>query len=180
MRGGKEWRERVTTPRQRSLFSGAPDVATVAEAVRDILVGYAQPSAWELLAALDRKLGLKAHWAVVDALARVLDHPGSTKSRRDYVRGLLGSEDWSDAMRGQERPARLVESTIDALLRESVAYRNSAAFCLFSRRCTQSCSCTTSTRPKGRRRQRSCGSSRGSREVGPGARYPDGDQRGHA
>ena len=98
------------------------------EAVVEILDKRAQPSAWELLAAVDRKLGLKARWAVVDALVRVLDHPGSTNSRREYVRDLLGSDDWADAMRGQERPARQVESTVDALFRESAAYRSSAAF----------------------------------------------------
>ena len=98
------------------------------EAVVEMLDTRSQPSAWELLAAVDRKLGLKARWAVVDALVRVLDHPGSTNSRREYVRGLLESEDWANAIRGQERPARQVESTVDALLRESAAYRNSAAF----------------------------------------------------
>ena len=98
------------------------------EAVVEMLDTRAQPSAWELLAAVDRKLGLKARWAVVDALVRVLDHPGSTNSRREYVRGLLESEDWANAIRGQERPARQVESTVDALLRESAAYRNSTAF----------------------------------------------------
>ena len=59
------------------------------EAVVEILDKHAQPSAWELLAAVDRKLGLKARWAVVDALVRVLDHPGSTNSRREYVRDLV-------------------------------------------------------------------------------------------
>ena len=98
------------------------------EAVREILDRHAQPSAWELLAALDRKLGLKARWSVVDALVRVLDRPESTTAQRDYVRDLLESEDWANAMRGQERPARQVESTVDALLRESAAYRSSAAF----------------------------------------------------
>ena len=98
------------------------------EAVVQILDKRAQPSAWELLAALDRKLGLKARWAVVDALVGVLEHPGSTNSRREYVRDLLESEDWTNAMRGQERPARQVESTVDALFRESAAYRSSAAF----------------------------------------------------
>ena len=118
----------MTSPDQLSLFAGAPKVETVMEAVVQILDKRTQPSAWELLAAVDRKLGLKARWAVGDALVRVLHHPESTNSRREYVRDLLGSADWANAMRGQQRPARHMESTVDALLRESAAYRSSAAF----------------------------------------------------
>jgi hypothetical protein len=40
----------------------------------------------------------------------------------------LESDDWQDATRGGARPAREVESTVDALLRESAAYRSTAAF----------------------------------------------------
>ena len=118
----------MTSPDQPSLFSGAPKVETVMEAVVQIFDKRAYPSAWELLAAIDRKLGLRARWVVVDALVRVLEHPGSTNSRREYLRDLLGSDDWANAMRGQERPARQVESTVDALFRDSAAYRSSAAF----------------------------------------------------
>jgi hypothetical protein len=51
-----------------------------------------------------------------------------THSQRAYLCDILASTDWQNAIRGGERPARGVESTVDALLRESAAYRNSASF----------------------------------------------------
>ena len=49
----------MTGVSQTSLFADTPDVEAVMEAVREILRDHAQPSAWELLATLDRRLGLK-------------------------------------------------------------------------------------------------------------------------
>lgn len=112
---------------QPSLFADAPEVEAVLAAVRE-LTSRAQPSAWELLAALDRKLGLKARWAVDDAMPRLVDDASMTQAQRAYLRDLLGSVDWQNATRGGERPGGEVESTVDALLRESTAYRNSASF----------------------------------------------------
>jgi hypothetical protein len=112
----------------QSLFAKSPEVETVMEAVREILRNRAQPSAWELLATLDRKLGLKTRWAVRDAVRRLLDDALLTHSQRDYLRDLLGSDDWQHAIRGSDRPGRDVESTVDALLRASTAYRNSDSF----------------------------------------------------
>lgn len=40
----------------------------------------------------------------------------------------MESDDWQNARRGGERPAREVESTVDSLSRERTAYRNSASF----------------------------------------------------
>ena len=113
---------------QPSLFADAPEIEAVVAAVLEVLASRAQPSAWELLAALERKLGLKARWAIGDAMRRLLDDDAVTHSQQAYVRDLLKSQDWQNAMRGCERPAREVESTVDALFRESTAYRNSASF----------------------------------------------------
>lgn len=118
----------MTGAGEPSLFADAPEVEAVVEAVREILRSRAQPSAWELLAALDCKLGMKARWAVGDAMRRLAVDSSLTNPQRAYLRDLLGSEDWHNATRGGERPAREVESTIDALLRESAAYRSSASF----------------------------------------------------
>jgi len=98
------------------------------QAVHEILRNRAQPSAWEMLAALDSKLGLKARWAVGEAIRRLVNDSTLTHPQRDYLRDLLESDDWQNATRGGERPAREIESTVDALLRESTAYRNSASF----------------------------------------------------
>lgn len=118
----------MTTNGQPSLFADAPEVEAVMAAVREVLAARAQPSAWELLAALDRRLGLKSRWAVGDAMRRLVNDASMTHSQRAYLRDLLVSEDWRKAIHGCERPAREVESTVDALLRESTAYRNSASF----------------------------------------------------
>jgi hypothetical protein len=53
-------------PSQESLFADTPEVDTVLAALRDILRTHAQPSAWELLGALEHRLGLKARWAAAD------------------------------------------------------------------------------------------------------------------
>jgi hypothetical protein len=73
-------------------------------------------------------VGLKARWAVNDAVLSLLEDQLLTQTQRAYLRDLLESEDWQKAARGEERPARKIESTVDALFRESKAYRNSAAF----------------------------------------------------
>ena len=114
--------------RQSSLFADVPAVEAVTDAVREILHNRAQPSAWELLSALDSKLGLKVRWAVGDALRRLLDDSSLTRSQRAYLRDLVESDDWQIAIRGGDRPAREIESTIDALFRESAAYQNSTSF----------------------------------------------------
>ena len=113
---------------QLSLFADAPEVEAIIAVVREILVSRAQPSAWELLAALDGKLGLKARWAVGDAMQRLVVDQSMTQSQRAYLRDLLLSEDWRHAMRGGEGHARVIESTIGALIRESAAYRNTSSF----------------------------------------------------
>ncbi len=113
---------------QPALFADTPEVEAVTNAVREILRNRAQPSAWELLSALDRKLDLKARWAVGDAMRRLFDDSSLTHPQRDYLRDLLESEDWQNALRGGDRPAREIESTVDALIRESKAYRISSSF----------------------------------------------------
>jgi len=118
----------VTATAQPSLFAATPDVAAVAEAVKEVLRARMQPSAWELIERIDKQLGLKARWAVVDAIRGLLDDNEVTNAQKSYLRELLESHDWTKAIRGIARPGREIESTVDALLRESAAYRNTKAF----------------------------------------------------
>lgn len=113
---------------QLSLFADAPEVEAIISVVHEILASRAQPSAWELLTELDRKLGLKARWAVDDAMQRLVADQSLTQSQRAYLRDIMVSEDWRNAKRGGESHSRVIESTVDALLRESAAYRNTATF----------------------------------------------------
>jgi hypothetical protein len=119
-----------TAASQPSLFSDTAEMEAVVAAVREVLAGRAQPSAWELLDALERKLGLKSRWAVGDAMRQLISDTTLTWAQRQYLTSLVESDDWTKATRGEagDRPARDVESTVDALMRESAAYRNSGAF----------------------------------------------------
>lgn len=114
--------------RQGHLFAEEPEIAPVTEALLDVLRTRAQPSAWELLKALDRRLGLKARWAAADAIGRLIDGPSLTRLQKEYLRSLLESEDWEKAIRGEERPSRMILSTVDELIRKSKEYQNSAWF----------------------------------------------------
>jgi len=118
----------VTDAVQPSLFADAPEVEAVVKAVLEILRSRMQPSAWELLEGLDRRLGLKVRWAVSEAMHQLVDSPAVTRPQQEYLRSLLESDDWRNATYGSERPAREVESTVDALLHESNVYRNSDRF----------------------------------------------------
>ncbi len=106
-----------------------PEIEAVIKAILGILRERAQPSVWELINALDRKLGLKARWVVDEALQCLIDDHSLTRLERQYLSDLCGSDDWREALGGsEERPGRQIEPTIDSLIRESRSYRNSVAF----------------------------------------------------
>lgn len=98
------------------------------EVVGEILRNRAQPSAWELLQQLEKQLGPKVRWVVVDALRHVASDASFTHASRSFIQGLLDGEDLGEALRGKERPGREVHTGIDELVRNSSAYRNSGAF----------------------------------------------------
>ena len=116
------------TGEQLSLFDDQPDLEKVIDAMRQILNLRAQPSAWEMLDYLDSHVGLKARWSVSEAIQMLIEDRQLTSVQRNYLRDLLASDDWSNALRGSEKPRQKIESTIDILFRESEAYRNSESF----------------------------------------------------
>jgi hypothetical protein len=118
----------MTTAVHSSLFADAPEVDAVVDLLRRLLLSGVQPSPWELLQWLDERGGLKACWAVGDALKRLALDPNTPYTQTEYINNLLESEDWARAVRGGDRPGREVESTIDALIRESANYLTAAAF----------------------------------------------------
>jgi hypothetical protein len=115
-------------PEQPSLFAQQPLLGEVMTAICNLLQKHAQPSAWELLHQVEQHVGPKARWYVIDAIRRLVDDFSLTSARRAYLRDLLTSDDFPAALRGQCKPGREIESSIDALLRQSAAYRNSAGF----------------------------------------------------
>jgi len=114
--------------KQLSLFSACPLTDAAVEVIRKMLRRPAQPSAWELLRELERLVEPRVRWVAIDAIRRLVGDHSLTDMQRSFLLDLLGSEDLAEAIRGKVRPGREVESTIDALVRESAAYRTSAAF----------------------------------------------------
>jgi len=114
--------------KQLSLFSEHPLTDAAVKVIRVMLRRPAQPSAWELLREIECLVEPRARWVTVDAIRRLVDDSSLTDMQRSFLIDLLGSEDLAEAIRGKVRPGQEVKSTIDALVRESTAYRTSTAF----------------------------------------------------
>ncbi|MCC6426048.1 MAG: hypothetical protein IT435_04435 [Phycisphaerales bacterium] len=117
----------------QTLTESAPfDYAAMTKAAAGVIVNrleaMAQPSAWELLHTVELNLGVKARWVLSDALRWIAVDASQKGAVRDYARSLLESSDLADVLRGQQRPSKEIDSSIDQLLRASSAYRTSAAF----------------------------------------------------
>lgn len=85
-------------------------------------------SARDLVAELDREIGVAARWDLVGVLEALREDPLLTPSGQAYVRDLLADDALVRALRGEGAPDHDVESTIDELLRRSSIYRDSQAF----------------------------------------------------
>lgn len=118
----------TTATLQPSLFDDVAITKATVDVVRTMLDGFAQPSAWELVQKVEHTLGIKARWVLSDALRQLADHASMTGAVRQYAKSLLADEDLNKALRGQQRPGKEIESSIDQLLRASAAYRTSGAF----------------------------------------------------
>lgn len=96
--------------------------------VADILSHETQPSAWELLASTEERVGSTARLhlrSVLDALSKDSTLTGICRA---YCRTLLASKDLTDALQGTPRPGGEIHSTIDSLIARSRIYRDSSAF----------------------------------------------------
>src|SRR6266850_733033 len=111
------------------LFPLAPDLSKLArQTVLDILSKPVQPSARELLASVEAHLGVKARWDARDVIEGLVREAKTTQSIRDYLGSLLESGDLDAALRGEGAPRKEFVSSIDSLLQQSRAYRNSDNF----------------------------------------------------
>ncbi len=108
------------------------DANAVVEAVdallRDILFSNRNPSAWELVEELEKRFGWQARWAIKDVLTRLSTDTALPRSCRHYLDSLLVDGELDKALAGAESPRKEVQSGIDSLIRQSVAYRISSAF----------------------------------------------------
>lgn len=110
------------------LTSQAQATEEVIQYMWSVLSGYSQPSAWELLEAVEQQLGAKARWVVRDALMLIAQDANATHATREYARHVLESDELTEALSGKAKPGREIQSSIDALIQSSQAYRKSGAF----------------------------------------------------
>jgi hypothetical protein len=87
-----------------------------------------QPSAWELVKAVEQKLGLKTRWELLAVLEQLAQDKELLGTLRAYCHSMRASEDLVEALRGAGAPEKEISSTIDSLLQQSKAYRGSAEF----------------------------------------------------
>jgi hypothetical protein len=119
--------ETMTDAQQLNSLDPHDTRARVAAHVKDLLKEE-QPSARELVDELDRAIGIAARWDLELVLTSLLSDKDLTSSIRAYLTYLLESDDLTAALRGEGAPDQDTISTIDALLRDSGRYRNSADF----------------------------------------------------
>ena len=82
----------------------------------------------DLVAELDREIGVVARWDLIGVLEALREDPRLTRDGRNYIRDLLADDALARALRGEGAADHDVESTIDDLLRRSRIYRESQAF----------------------------------------------------
>ena len=83
----------------------------------------------DLVAELDREIGVSARWDLAGVLEGLRKDPYLTPDGRAYIRDLLEDDVLVRALRGEGAADHEIESTIDELLRRSRIYRESKAFC---------------------------------------------------
>jgi hypothetical protein len=114
---------------QQLNFLDSPDTrASVAAYVKDVLKDERQPSARELVAELDRAVGIVARWDFESVLSSLASDKDLTYAGRAYVSSLIEGDDLVTALRGEGAPDREAISSIDVLLEASGRYRSSKNF----------------------------------------------------
>lgn len=109
------------------------DADEVSGAIEDYLIGAVldarrQPSPAELVAELDRAIGVFARWDLVSVLQSLAGKRALTAAKREYLVSLLDGDELVQALRGEYAPDQETFSTIDEVLRESAVYRSSVGF----------------------------------------------------
>jgi hypothetical protein len=93
---------------QQLCFLSSPDArADVAAYVKDVLREQRQPSARELVAELDRAIGIIACWDLESVLASLLDDKKVTHAGRAYLTSLLEGDDLVATSRICLRPTQV-------------------------------------------------------------------------
>jgi hypothetical protein len=111
------------------LLPPAPELEKeVRESLLSILSEPVQPSARELLIAIERALGIKARWEVSGVFETLLAGRAISSSVRAYLQSVVESGDLAAALQGESAPQKEFVSSIDSLLKKSRDYRGSEKF----------------------------------------------------
>jgi hypothetical protein len=101
---------------------------TVDEVILYLLERGQQPSAHEMLRAVETKAGMEARWVLMGAVERMAKNPKRPQSIRNYLASMLETGSLAHALRGEDAPDQEMISTIDLLLQQSSRYRQSESF----------------------------------------------------
>jgi hypothetical protein len=93
-----------------------------------ILATTTQPSAAELLDAVERKHGWFARHVFTDVVRAMRDNTDLIGYTRQYLKGTLSNEEIESALRHGAKRTPQEQSSIDELFRASILYRNSSKF----------------------------------------------------
>jgi hypothetical protein len=96
--------------------------------ILNALARHQQPSARELLEAVEKNIGLEARWDFRAVLLRMSQDKDLTGADRRYCQSILEDGSVDAALRGEDAPDEEALSTIDALLHQSQVYRASESF----------------------------------------------------
>ena len=114
--------------KQQDLFN-VPDFSKEVEAfIRAIIASPSRPSPAELVAKLDKEIGIKARWEMESIVLFVANDTQISRYDRDYLSSLLADKKLSKALCGEDPLENKKTSTIDELFRHSKLYRKSAEF----------------------------------------------------
>lgn len=114
---------------QIHLFEAQPgQQEQVEKLIIEIIEQRRQPSAWELVQEVEKKVGLLARWAVRPTLISFQGGKELTASGQAYVRSLLESEDLMLALIGTDSPSREIVPSIDELVHRTLKQRGSQQF----------------------------------------------------
>lgn len=100
----------------------------VSDCILEILRSAQQPTASELLSALEKKYGWRVRQSLIGVVQSLRDDKEVEGYLRDYLRSTLTDDELTSALRGGVKPSKEFASTVDDLFRKSVTYRNSAEF----------------------------------------------------
>jgi hypothetical protein len=105
-----------------------PFLREVQQLIVRLLSKREQPSAWELMSAVENELGWKTRWTLRSAINDLRLDRSLRNAWRGYLSSLIESGDLDAALKGSDAPKKEIASSIDTLLSHSKIYQCSDRF----------------------------------------------------